>query len=75
MATESYIERLQRERAELIEAIKAQVAWKESIEKLRNATYRGDATREADLKFIEMNRLLKIIEPYLAEKESANAGA
>ncbi len=69
MATESYITKLQRERGELLKAVRALTAWKDAIEKIRNATYRGDAVREADERFIEMNDALKIIEPMLAEKE------
>ena len=74
MANESYITKLQRERSELIAAVKAVNGWHAAMLYAETTGRKGDAYREASLRREEMNEALRKIEPLLAEKETTNAG-
>lgn len=70
MATESYIERLQRQNRELIRALRSRIDWEEAMEFAGRTGRKGDAYRVADEKKAIRNEAYKIIEPLLAEKET-----
>ena len=72
MATESYIERLQREKKELIEYVKADLSWQEAMEFAGRTGRKGDAYRIADERKAVKRVKFAVIEPLLAEKESKN---
>lgn len=65
--SEKYIERLQRERAELIAYIQSVHEWYGAMDRLQNSAYKGDARRAVDDKRAAMDAAKKIIEPILAE--------
>lgn len=73
MASESYIERLQREKKQLIGVIKAILTWHDAMRWAETTGKKGDAYREAAEKKTAMDKELKNIEPLLAEKEAVNA--
>jgi len=72
LATESYIERLQREKKELILFIKADLSWQDAMEFAGRTGRKGDAYRVADEWKAVKKRLYVNIEPLLAEKEKDN---
>ncbi len=69
MANESYIERLQREKKQLIAAVKAINEWTAAMKYAEITGRKGDAYKAADARKVEMNEALRIIEPLLAEGE------
>lgn len=69
MANEPYIKRLEREKYELVEALRTVLAWRHALYLLNTARYKGDARQAFDAKELELNEMLKTIEPLLAEAE------
>ena len=65
MAKESYIERLQREREELVSYVKKVEAWKDALEHLKNTGRKGSAMQEVVRKEREMDDAVKSIRQYL----------
>ena len=65
MAKESYIERLQREREELVSYLKKVEAWKDALEHLKNTGRKGSAMQEVVRKEREMDDAVKSIRQYL----------
>ena len=68
--SEKYIERLQRERQELIHFVKKSIEWHEAMDFLHLTGRKGDARKNVDEKRAAMDAAKKIIEPLLAEKEN-----
>ncbi len=64
---ERYIEKLERERQEVIDAIKSVIDWRESLDRAHNAVYKFDAFKVVDEKRAVMDAAIKKIEPLLAE--------
>lgn len=67
MASESYIERLQREKKLFLAYIRAVVAWHDALDHANNTGRKGDAYRIADEKRVAMKDAYSTIEPLLAE--------
>lgn len=70
MASESYIERLQREKKQLVAAVKAMNEWHAAMIWAQTTGRKGTAFQEADKRKEEMNAALHIIEPILAEGDT-----
>lgn len=71
MANESYIERLQREKKQLIAAVKAVNEWHAAMKYVEITGRKGDAYKAADARRDEMNEAFRIIEPILAEGDKS----
>ena len=65
MAKESYIERLQREREELVSYVKKVEAWKAALEHLKNTGRKGSAMQEVVRTEREMDGAVESIKQYL----------
>lgn len=65
--SEKYIERLQREKSELLAAIRASMDWHAAVDRLNNTAYKGDARKAVAEKREAMEVAHKKIEPLLAE--------
>lgn len=70
MATESYIERLQREKAWLLDAIRKTMGWHAAMLWAETTGRKGDAYKAADKCRVEMNEAIHKIEPILAEGDT-----
>ncbi|HSG28985.1 MAG TPA: hypothetical protein VLA34_10930 [Candidatus Krumholzibacterium sp.] len=64
---ESYIERLQRERLELVDYVRKFLAWKAAQEFVGVTGKKGSAQQEANRLYGVMEDAYKTIEPYLAD--------
>jgi transcription elongation GreA/GreB family factor len=66
---EHYSEKLVREKNELVDAVAAVLMFHDSLSRLENSAYRGDAQREVDERRAEWEEKLERVKPYLKERK------